>query len=525
MVRRGLWAVVAGFLLLVVTEAGTASADPVLTDTIPMDSYVHWVAVSPDGNRLYVTHYYNSKLSVVNTASNTVAASIPVGSSPWAAAVSPDGQRVYVTNELDDTVSVISTGTNTVAATIPVGASPRGVAMSPSGTRAYVANTGEATVSVINTATNTVTDTIGVDNLYPQGVAVSPDGTRAYVTDNAGMTVINTVTNSVVASIDVGGGLGNVAVSPDGERVYVTNQNHDGAVSVINAATNTVVGSPIPVGSLPRGVAVSPDGTRAYVVNYGSRSVSMINTATNAVVGSPIAVGSYPWGVAVSPDGTRAYVTNEGSRTVSALALRPSPPTSVTAIAGDRQVTASWSAPSYTGGRSIVSYVATASPGGHFCATGFTSCTITGLTRGTTYTVTVTATNSIGTSAPSEPSSPVALAGSGGPPGPSILPTMPPAASIRQTLSTRLPKRINLSGVTVLLPKNAHTNAGQLVRTVVRGTPAGARFTVIRGPKGMTSLRTFGDRRLRLKVIQKAPAITGFGPFSRTTTYNGGRRR
>ena len=39
-------------------------------------------------------------------------------------------------------------------------------------------------VSVINTATKQVTATIGVGS-YPSGVAVSPDGTRAYVT-NAG---------------------------------------------------------------------------------------------------------------------------------------------------------------------------------------------------------------------------------------------------------------------------------------------------------------------------------------------------
>jgi YVTN family beta-propeller protein len=49
-----------------------------------------------------------------------------------------------------------------------------------------------------------------------------------------------------------------VAVTPDGSRVYVANRN-SGTVSVIDTATNTVVGSPIPVGGLPMGVAVIPD--------------------------------------------------------------------------------------------------------------------------------------------------------------------------------------------------------------------------------------------------------------------------
>ena len=67
-----------------------------------------------------------------------------------------------------------------------------------------------------------------------------------------------------------------------------------------------------------------------------------------------------------------------------------------------------WQAPSFTGGQSITEYVATASPGGGTCATsGATTCTITGLSNGTAYTVTVTAKNGIGTSAPSTPSAAV----------------------------------------------------------------------------------------------------------------------
>jgi YVTN family beta-propeller protein len=70
---------------------------------------------------------------------------------------------------------------------------------------------------------------------------------------------------------------------------YIANSGSD-SVSVIDTATNTVVGPPIPVGSTPIGVAVNPAGTRVYVANSGSNSVSVIDTATNTVIGSPIPV-------------------------------------------------------------------------------------------------------------------------------------------------------------------------------------------------------------------------------------------
>ena len=90
---------------------------------------------------------------------------------------------------------------------------------------AYITNFGSTTVSVIDTATNTVTATIGGFD-YPEGVAVSPDGTKVYVANegNSTVSVINTTTNKVTATVNVGTNPFGVAVTPDGTKVYVTNR-------------------------------------------------------------------------------------------------------------------------------------------------------------------------------------------------------------------------------------------------------------------------------------------------------------
>ncbi|MDV6278429.1 YncE family protein, partial [Rhodococcus erythropolis] len=66
---------------------------------------------------------------------------------------------------------------------------------------------------------------------------------------------------------------------------------------MIETATNTVIGAPIPVGNGPVGVAITPNGTHAYVTNTGGNAVSVIETATNTVIGAPIPVGNGPVGV------------------------------------------------------------------------------------------------------------------------------------------------------------------------------------------------------------------------------------
>jgi hypothetical protein len=120
-------------------------------------------------------------------------------------------------------------------------------------------------------------------------------------------------------------------------------------------------------------------------------------------------------------------LTSAGSDDVFVAKIQPlstpGAPTSVAATAGDAQATVSWSAPASDGGAAITSYSATASPGGATCTTSSTSCTITGLSNGASYTFTVTATNSLGTSAASSPSAAVS------PTAPAPAPAAPVAAA------------------------------------------------------------------------------------------------
>jgi YVTN family beta-propeller protein len=112
-----------------------------------------------------------------------------------------------------------------------------------------------------------------------------------------------------------------VAVSPDGSRAYVTSQS-GASVSVVDTASRTVT-STLTGGSYgflgPFGLAVSPDGTKLYVANNGTNTVTAITLATNAA--TQIVVGANPLGVAFTADGSRAYVTNQNGASVSAISV------------------------------------------------------------------------------------------------------------------------------------------------------------------------------------------------------------
>jgi len=96
--------------------------------------------------------------------------------------------------------------------------------------------------------------------------------------------------------------------------------------------------------------------------------------------------------------------------TPTVTATAPTAPINVTSVNADTSATVSWQAPTYANGYSpVTSYTVTASPGGATCTSTQpnattpppTSCVVTGLVSGTTYTFSVTATNSIGVSSAS----------------------------------------------------------------------------------------------------------------------------
>lgn len=213
-----------------------------------------------DGSFLYVSNEDSATASLVDLRSGTVVASIPVGEEPEGVTISPDGRFVYVTAENEGAVYVIETASNRVVKNFKAGLRPRSVAFLEDGSRAYVTAENDGTVTVVAATTHEPLRTIalGGREVKPMGLALSPDETKLYVSTGRfhKVFVIDTASDKVIDSFEVGERPWGIAVSPDGKTLYTAN-GPSNDVSVIDLATRTVTRK-VKVSERPWGVLVLP---------------------------------------------------------------------------------------------------------------------------------------------------------------------------------------------------------------------------------------------------------------------------
>ncbi len=208
-------------------------------------------------------------------------------------AVSPDGERLWVITSSG--LWGLNTTTNS-SVTTSAAESPVAVAVSPDSNLIYVIQHGSMpnTVRVLDIDTFQTT-TFSVTGFAAAAMAPAPNGNHLYVASLDGiLSVVNTPTNTISATLQVGDSASAVAVTPDGSSIYVTNQT-DNTVSVISNTPSWKWPGHLPdlVGGLIGGVAGDGGGwlvigNHFYKIPPRPFAVEMIARAAAPHLGKPI---------------------------------------------------------------------------------------------------------------------------------------------------------------------------------------------------------------------------------------------
>jgi len=183
---------------------------------------------------------------------------------------------------------------------------------------AYVVNEGSASLSIIDTPTEKVTATVNFGE-RPRGLAVSSEGERAYVSLEDGTLVERDMFSRIESARAMLGGLAySIDLSPDGKLLAAAVQNTAEVVLVELATMRIAKKIPIRSGKRPTNAVFSPDGRWIYVGAEETPAIDVVDVRQGAVATS-ITVGARLRDIAFTADGSRAYVAAEQPSEVAVI--------------------------------------------------------------------------------------------------------------------------------------------------------------------------------------------------------------
>lgn len=383
--RAGISVVAAGGLLLTAVQPATAAPptapqSPAVTAASMGDFTVEWTVPSSDGGQPIIDYTV------------TAASTEPTAAGGTCVAVAPDTSCTVedLDNGIPYTFSVVARNAD--------GNSPAAI-------------TASATA-------------IGYP-MAPRQVVATPDDSQAHVTwqapvSNGGGTVLGYQVTTLPASAGctTTGALQCTIPGLDNGTTYAvsvvaTNQygpSHP-ATAVADVTPRTVPGAPTGVialhtdgGANVTWTAPADNGGATidgYFVSTSPSSAGCAATAPNTSCSLIGLTNGVTYSVTVRAENVAGWSSPSSAVSVVPSGL-PGSPTHVQAQPGNESAQISWTAPDSDGGDPITAYNVQTAPASAGCSTnGDLNCTIPDLDNGTTYTVTVIATNDNGSSAPS----------------------------------------------------------------------------------------------------------------------------
>ena len=255
-------------------------------------------------NVIYVTQWFDKKLTVYNRQTGTLIRNVSVGEAPAHVMTLTDNDRIHITNNGDtrtDSVMELSPLATNVLRRIDIGrGNPHAHWMSHDGKTMVTPNVLTGDTTQYNFRTNDVETILPVSSplSHPLATGMMPDASKYYVANllDSTITVVDMESHNVLKHINL--------------------------IANYHPVTGAITG---PVGALPIQTPVSPNGKNMVTANTLTGTITILDTATDEVVAMlPCDPGCHgvQYGAKLN-GGYYAYVTSKFSNRM--LVVDPDP--------------------------------------------------------------------------------------------------------------------------------------------------------------------------------------------------------
>ena len=263
---------------------------------------------------LLILNKNEATLVMVDGKTLAIIAKIPTGDFPHEVAVSADGKTAYVANygaqQPNNSLSIIDLVNRKEIKRVDLGGLWRPHGIVEADGKIYFTSEMSRTVARYNPEKGAVDWVMGTGQSATHMLVITPDKSKIFTANIASDTVTainvggNAAPNNIV-QIAVGKQPEAIDISPDGKELWV-GQNGDGAISIIDIATNKVKET-FKVGKVPIRLKFTPDGNRVLISDATAGEFVVVDAKTRKEL-KRVNVGGTPVGIQIQPDGKRAFV-------------------------------------------------------------------------------------------------------------------------------------------------------------------------------------------------------------------------
>lgn len=223
----------------------------------------HNMWTDKDQNVIYVTQWFDKKLTVYDRATGRLIRNVSVGEAPAHVMTLTDSDRIHVTNNGDtrtDSVMELTPLATQVLRRVDIGrGNPHAHWMSHDGKIMVTPNVLNGDTTQYNFHSDRIEAILPVSGplSHPLATGMMPDASKYYVANllDSTITVVNMDTHQVLKHINL--------------------------IANYNPVTGVITG---PVGALPIQTPVSPDGKNMVTANTLTGTITVVNTNTDEVV-------------------------------------------------------------------------------------------------------------------------------------------------------------------------------------------------------------------------------------------------
>jgi DNA-binding beta-propeller fold protein YncE len=203
---------------------------------IPDTPGVHGIAVAPELNRGFTSNGQSNTATIFDLKTLKVLGQVTTGDDPDAILYDPATRRVFTFNGRSKDATVFDAVSGDVAGTIPLGGKPEFAATNEKG-RVYVNIEDKSEVAEIDSRK------LQVLNLYslkpcesPTGMAIDAEHGRVFSgCRNKTMTILDTKTGKVIATVPIGKGVDGAGFDPGTGLIF--SSNGEGSLTVVRESS------------------------------------------------------------------------------------------------------------------------------------------------------------------------------------------------------------------------------------------------------------------------------------------------